>query len=109
MKTNRGILFATLCVSSLALAQFAFGDDNVSLPAAPPAATTKATSWKEAWPTCKVAVGHTTLKGVPNFGKLNANIWRSGQPSREGYANLAKQGLKTVVNLREEFPQDKDL
>jgi len=47
--------------------------------------------------------------GVPNFGKLNDNIWRSGQPSREGYRLLASQGLKTVVNLREEFPGDKDL
>jgi protein tyrosine phosphatase (PTP) superfamily phosphohydrolase (DUF442 family) len=47
--------------------------------------------------------------GVPNFGKLNDHIWRSGQPSRAGYRLLASQGLKTVVNLREEFPQDKDL
>jgi len=51
----------------------------------------------------------TVAKGVPNFGKLNENIWRSGQPSADGYSQLAKQGLKTVVNLREEYPQDKDL
>jgi protein tyrosine/serine phosphatase len=49
------------------------------------------------------------MAGVRNFGKLNNNIWRSGQPSREGYKLLASKGLKTVVNLREEFPQDKDL
>jgi protein-tyrosine phosphatase len=47
--------------------------------------------------------------GVPNFGKLNDHIWRSGQPSRQGYRLLASRGLKTVVNLREEFPQDKEL
>jgi tyrosine-protein phosphatase OCA1 len=47
--------------------------------------------------------------GVPNFGKLNDHIWRSGQPTRAGYSLLVSQGLKTVVNLREEFPQDKDL
>ncbi len=49
------------------------------------------------------------MKGVPNFGKLNAVIWRSGQANREGYRLLAAQGLKTVINFREEFPQDKDL
>ncbi len=47
--------------------------------------------------------------GVPNFGKLNDHIWRSGQPTKAGYEQLAKQGLKTVVNLRAEYPQDKDL
>ncbi len=46
---------------------------------------------------------------MPNFGKLNDNIWRSGQPTREGYRGLAAAGLKTVVNLRQECPQDKDL
>jgi protein tyrosine/serine phosphatase len=47
--------------------------------------------------------------GVPNFGKLNDYLWRSGQPTKEGYSQLASEGLKTVVNLRAEFPQDKDL
>jgi len=61
------------------------------------------------WPDTGQPVHRTKVGGVPNFGKLNAAVWRSGQPSREGYALLAKQGLKTVVNLREEFPQDKEL
>src|SRR5580658_3087290 len=47
--------------------------------------------------------------GVPNFGKLNDHIWRSGQPTKAGYQLLASQGLKTVVNLRSEYPQDRDL
>jgi len=45
---------------------------------------------------------------VPNFGKLNDVLWRSGQPSKEGYQLLAAQGLKTVINFRVEFPQDKE-
>src|SRR5580700_1956951 len=49
------------------------------------------------------------VAGVPNFGKLNEHVWRSGQPTRDGYLLLKSQGLKTVVNLRSEFPQDKDL
>src|SRR5262245_43069044 len=62
-----------------------------------------------AWPSTAAATNRLKEKGVPNFGKLNANIWRSGQPTAEGYKNLQAAGLKTVVNLREEFPGDKDL
>ena len=62
-----------------------------------------------AWPTTPSPVRHLVARGVPNFGKLNDRIWRSGQPTRKGYELLAKEGIKTVVNLRAEFPQDKDL
>ncbi|HLJ54334.1 MAG TPA: tyrosine-protein phosphatase [Chthonomonadaceae bacterium] len=47
-------------------------------------------------------------KGLPNFGKLNAAVWRSGAPRAEGYARLAEIGVKTVVNLQKENPSEKD-
>jgi protein tyrosine phosphatase (PTP) superfamily phosphohydrolase (DUF442 family) len=97
------ILGATL----LAGTQFAAlgSDTTVTVPAAPAAVTTT----KAAYTTTKDPTHRLNAKGVPNFGKLNENIWRSGQPSAEGYKYLAGQGLKTVVNLRKEFPGDKDL
>lgn len=47
--------------------------------------------------------------GLPDFGQLNANVWRSGQPTREGFMRLAEMHVKTIVNLRKEFPQEKDM
>src|ERR1051326_7631387 len=110
MKNYRGTLFATLCVASLAFAQIALGEEVTSLSKpTTPAASTAPASAKKTWTVSSAPSHRSNAKGVPNFGKLNDYIWRSGQPSREGYANLAKQGLKTVVNLRQEFPGDKDL
>jgi protein tyrosine phosphatase (PTP) superfamily phosphohydrolase (DUF442 family) len=73
------------------------------------AAVNAQTSAISTWTVSTIRSHPQKVAGVPNFGKLNDRIWRSGQPTRDGYQLLAKQGLKTVVNLREEFPQDKDL
>jgi protein tyrosine/serine phosphatase len=39
---------------------------------------------------------------VKNFGKVNDHIYRGGQPDDNGYAELAKIGIKTIVDLRED-------
>jgi tyrosine-protein phosphatase SIW14 len=39
--------------------------------------------------------------GVENFHKLNDSLYRGAQPTDEGFGNLAKLGIKTVVDLRE--------
>jgi protein tyrosine phosphatase (PTP) superfamily phosphohydrolase (DUF442 family) len=41
------------------------------------------------------------LEGVPNLHKVTENIYRSGQPSREGFRNLEALGIKTILNLRD--------
>lgn len=84
---------------------------STSASAAPAVGTAAAPAAKAelAYRQCADPTHRMVVKGVPNFGKLNDFIWRSGQPTSDGYSALAKQGLKTVVNLREEFPQDKDL
>jgi hypothetical protein len=41
------------------------------------------------------------MDGVPNLYRVTGNIYRSGQPTSEGFKNLAELGIKTVVNLRE--------
>src|SRR5579862_401723 len=38
--------------------------------------------------------------GVPNFHQVSARIFRGAQPSGEGWNNLSKLGVKTVIDLR---------
>ena len=41
-----------------------------------------------------------TRDGVPNFGEVTPTLYRGAQPSKEGFANLAKMGIGIVVDLR---------
>ncbi|MCP5535122.1 MAG: dual specificity protein phosphatase family protein [Akkermansiaceae bacterium] len=47
------------------------------------------------------------LDGVPNLHKINANIYRSAQPSAQGMQNLKQKGVATIINLRT-FHSDRD-
>ncbi|MDE3197811.1 MAG: tyrosine-protein phosphatase [Acidobacteriota bacterium] len=40
------------------------------------------------------------LRGVGNFHEVNGELYRGAQPTAEGFRNLAKLGVKTVVDLR---------
>ncbi len=40
------------------------------------------------------------VTGVPNFHSVNEHFYRGGQPSPQGFHNLAKLGVKTIVDLR---------
>ena len=46
--------------------------------------------------------------GVVNFGIVAPNLWRGSQPTAEGFRNLEKAGVKTIVNLRSDH-DDLDL
>jgi len=37
---------------------------------------------------------------VKNFGRVNENLYRGGQPSRDGFRELKDLGVRTVVDLR---------
>ncbi len=39
---------------------------------------------------------------LPNFSKVSANLYRGAQPTEEGIKQLAKLGVKTIINLRGE-------
>ena len=41
-------------------------------------------------------------KELPNFRKVQAHLYRGGQPASGGLKKLAELGIKTVVNLRGE-------
>lgn len=38
---------------------------------------------------------------VPNFHQVNDHVYRGAQPETPGFAELAKLGIKTVIDLRE--------
>ena len=40
------------------------------------------------------------LPGVPNLHKVDANLYRSAQPTAGGMRQLRELGIKTIVNLR---------
>lgn len=48
------------------------------------------------------------LKSVPNFHQISEKLYRSGQPTAEGFKALAEFGIRTVINLRSEA-SDKEL
>jgi uncharacterized protein (TIGR01244 family) len=41
-------------------------------------------------------------KELPNFHKVNAQLFRGAQPKAGGLKRLAQLGVKTIINLREE-------
>jgi uncharacterized protein (TIGR01244 family) len=43
--------------------------------------------------------------GIPNFHQVSERIYRGAQPTLEGFQELAKMGIKTIVDLRREEPQ----
>lgn len=47
------------------------------------------------------------VPGVHNFHQVDEHIYRGAQPSSEGFANLAKLGVKTVIDLRGERDEGK--
>lgn len=40
-------------------------------------------------------------KELPNFHRVNAQVFRGAQPAQEGFKLLASLGVKTVLNLRD--------
>jgi protein tyrosine/serine phosphatase len=53
-------------------------------------------------PRSAVPAEKSKVPGVPNFGKVNAQLYRSGQPSAEGFGKLKEMGVEIVVNFRED-------
>jgi len=41
-------------------------------------------------------------KDLPNFYQVNANLYRGAQPTESGVKELARMGVRTIINLRGE-------
>ena len=49
----------------------------------------------------KHTIAHAlTVPGIPRFGEVTSTLYRGGQPTQEGFRNLAKMGINIVVDLR---------
>lgn len=48
------------------------------------------------------AQGEAKYKELPNFHRVNAQLYRGAQPSQEGFKLLASMGVRTVLNLRDD-------
>jgi protein tyrosine/serine phosphatase len=40
------------------------------------------------------------VEGVPNLYRITPNLYRSAQPTPQGFRNLEQMGIRTVINLR---------
>lgn len=40
-------------------------------------------------------------KELPNFHQVNSNLYRGGQPRKDGLQQLKQLGIKTIINLRD--------
>jgi tyrosine-protein phosphatase SIW14 len=49
---------------------------------------------------CLPAWAKSGAEGLPNFQKVNNNVYRGGQPSDDGLRKLAGMGVKTILDLR---------
>lgn len=43
----------------------------------------------------------TCIAGVENFAKVSPALWRGAQPTEDGFRNLERAGVKTVIDLRD--------
>lgn len=41
-----------------------------------------------------------SMRGVPNLFEVNKNLYRSGQPTAEGFRNLHELGVRSCISLR---------
>ena len=48
------------------------------------------------------AASLSDVTGVPNFHQVDEHVYRGGQPHGQGFASLAKIGIRTVIDLRGE-------
>ncbi len=78
------------------------------LPALPaPAVAAPASRVAGPAPTIALADGEEVLHfaELPNFHRVDTNLYRGGQPGPRGFARLNSVGVRTVLNLRYERPQ----
>jgi tyrosine-protein phosphatase SIW14 len=52
------------------------------------------------WLSVAAALASGQVAGVSNFQKVNDQVYRGGQPTSDGFKNLAAMGVKTVIDLR---------
>jgi protein tyrosine/serine phosphatase len=49
------------------------------------------------------------VKIVPNFHQVSERLFRGAQPPAQGFRELQRRGIKTVINLRESHTDDDEI
>lgn len=57
---------------------------------------------------CNKEPPRNDITGLPNFAKVSETLYRGAQPGKEGFTELKKMGVKTIINLRG-YHSDRDL
>jgi len=90
-RTVRGVLSLAAACAALALATGCGGTDRESPAAGTPAAVpSRNPRWAQ-------PLGRP---GLPNLHKVSDTLYRGAQPDDQGWAELGKMGVRTVVSLR---------
>jgi tyrosine-protein phosphatase SIW14 len=50
--------------------------------------------------------GKSGHPGLPNFDQVSTNLYRGAQPKVDGFEELARRGIRTIVNLRSKHADD---
>lgn len=80
---------ALICAALLACA-LPLGAQEPAIEPLPAPASARPAHWAEP----------IELEGVPNLHRISDMLYRSEQPTAEGFRNLEKLGIRTVINLR---------
>ncbi|MFH1238511.1 MAG: dual specificity protein phosphatase family protein [bacterium] len=49
----------------------------------------------------ELAIPQNDIPGLPNFAKVSDVLYRGAQPDEQGFKELKKMGVKTIINLRD--------
>ncbi len=97
---NATVISGSLLIAAIAVS---FGDAQIvtTAPSVPPMSA-------PATQPAHVSAKPDKIPGVENFARISPVLYRGEQPTAEGFAELKKLGVKTVVSLRT-FHSDRDM
>ena len=60
------------------------------------------------WSSSTARMSEVSGVSIENFGKVNDHYYRGSQPDAEEFAQLKRFGIRTVIDLREDYKKDEE-
>lgn len=60
------------------------------------------------WSSSTARMSEVSGVSIENFGKVNDHYYRGSQPDAEEFAQLMRFGIRTVIDLREDYKKDEE-
>ena len=60
------------------------------------------------WSSSTARMSEVSGVSIENFGKVNDHYYRGSQPDAEEFAQLKRLGIRTVIDLREDYKKDEE-